>query len=126
MRFALLMSLLLGSSAVAALAQTGSSPSGSVPPLPGAAAPASPAAPAVAPTPPSTGTPGQTPAGRNPATDAIADCIRLWDAATHMSKQEWAATCKRVQTRLDNLKIEGMDIVPKAAGPKARRQGAVN
>jgi hypothetical protein len=25
----------------------------------------------------------------------LQDCLALWDAATHMSKQEWKATCKR-------------------------------
>jgi hypothetical protein len=25
----------------------------------------------------------------------LQDCMTLWDAATHMSKQEWKAACKR-------------------------------
>jgi hypothetical protein len=25
----------------------------------------------------------------------LQDCLALWDAATHMSKQEWKAACKR-------------------------------
>jgi hypothetical protein len=25
----------------------------------------------------------------------LQDCMALWDAATHMSKQEWKAACKR-------------------------------
>jgi hypothetical protein len=37
---------------------------------------------------------------------AVADCMQMWDARTHMSRQEWLSTCKRVQTRLDNLKIK--------------------
>ena len=37
---------------------------------------------------------------------AIAACMRMWDSGTHMSKGEWAATCKRIQSRLDNLKID--------------------
>jgi len=37
---------------------------------------------------------------------AVADCVRMWDSGTHMTKQEWARTCKRVQTRLDNLKVD--------------------
>ena len=38
----------------------------------------------------------------------VADCMRMWDSGTHMTKQEWAHTCKRVQTRLDNLKVDGL------------------
>jgi hypothetical protein len=30
----------------------------------------------------------------------VADCIQMWDAGTHMSKQAWANTCRRVQNRL--------------------------
>ncbi len=29
--------------------------------------------------------------------DGIAECMKLWDAKTHMTKGEWARTCKRVQ-----------------------------
>ena len=36
----------------------------------------------------------------------VADCMQMWDSGTHMTKQEWANTCKRVQTRLDNLKVD--------------------
>jgi hypothetical protein len=36
----------------------------------------------------------------------IADCLQMWDSGTHMTKQEWANTCRRVQTRLDNLKVD--------------------
>ena len=39
---------------------------------------------------------------------AVADCMRMWNSGTHMTKQEWARTCKRVQTRLDNLKVDGL------------------
>ena len=28
--------------------------------------------------------------------DYLAQCMRDWDAATHMTKQEWARTCERV------------------------------
>jgi hypothetical protein len=28
-------------------------------------------------------------------TATLQDCMALWDAATHMSKQEWKAACKR-------------------------------
>jgi hypothetical protein len=40
--------------------------------------------------------------------NAVADCVQMWDSGTHMTKQEWARTCKRVQSRLDNLKIDGL------------------
>src|SRR5262245_58090601 len=28
--------------------------------------------------------------------DPLAQCLRDWDAATHMTRQEWARTCRRV------------------------------
>jgi hypothetical protein len=34
---------------------------------------------------------------------AVADCERIWDAGTHMTKQEWSRTCRRVQTRLQRI-----------------------
>jgi hypothetical protein len=39
----------------------------------------------------------------------IAQCMQDWDAATHMTKQEWARTCRRVvrdriEFRLDQTK----------------------
>lgn len=49
---------------------------------------------------------------KNPAKDAIADCMRLWDKGTHMTKQEWATTCRRVQSRVGNANVA--PIVPKA------------
>jgi hypothetical protein len=39
---------------------------------------------------------------------AVADCMQMWDSGTHMTKQEWVRTCRRVQSRLDNLKIDGL------------------
>ena len=36
----------------------------------------------------------------------MAECMRLWDAQTHMSKQEWSRTCQRIQSRLENLKVD--------------------
>ena len=88
----MLLPLMLGAGAVLAQTRSGSAP----------AAPVSPA----------------SPAGQDAARDGVADCIRLWDAATHMSKQEWARTCQRVQSRLDNLKVESMDPVSKAGRKK--------
>ena len=41
-------------------------------------------------------------------TSDVADCIQMWDTGTHMTKREWAATCKRVQTHLENIKVDAM------------------
>ena len=55
-----------------------------------------------------------TPA-QNPHDSAVAACIEMWDAGTHMTKQQWSNTCKRIQSRLDNLGVE-------ATMPKAKVQ----
>jgi len=39
---------------------------------------------------------------------AVTDCMGMWDSGTHMTRQEWARTCRRVQTRLDNLKVDAV------------------
>ena len=44
--------------------------------------------------------------GKNAADEEYADCMRLWDQATHMTKQEWSRTCRRVQSRLDQVQIK--------------------
>jgi hypothetical protein len=36
---------------------------------------------------------------------AIADCERMWDRGTHMSKRDWSQTCRRVQNRLQHLEL---------------------
>jgi hypothetical protein len=36
-----------------------------------------------------------SPSGR----DGVADCVGLWDKGTHMTKGEWATTCRRLQGR---------------------------
>jgi hypothetical protein len=46
---------------------------------------------------------------------AVAACKEMWDAGTHMTKQQWSNTCKRIQTRLDNLGVE-------ATMPKVKAQ----
>lgn len=33
-----------------------------------------------------------------------ADCMGLWEPATHMSRQEWGRTCQRVQGRLQEIR----------------------
>jgi hypothetical protein len=35
------------------------------------------------------------PAAQTVATDALTICLQSWDAATHMSKREWAVACRR-------------------------------
>jgi|GEM_PF-1485136 len=62
-------------------------------------------------------------AARRAAKEAIAECMRLWDAATHMTRQEWARTCARIQSRLENLRLENLDM----SGPspaRARKGGS--
>jgi len=34
---------------------------------------------------------------------AVADCVQMWDRGTHMTRQQWLRTCKRVQNRLQQL-----------------------
>jgi hypothetical protein len=36
---------------------------------------------------------------------AIANCVAMWDRATHMTKTEWSRTCRRVQDRLRQLEL---------------------
>jgi hypothetical protein len=37
---------------------------------------------------------------------AVADCEGFWDRGTHMTKQEWSRTCRRVQGRLERLNVK--------------------
>jgi hypothetical protein len=55
--------------------------------------------------------------------ESIAECMKLWDAKTHMTKSEWARTCQRIQTRLESLKIDSSLGLPKAAGRKTGKGG---
>src|SRR5262245_3918353 len=59
--------------------------------------------------------------GKNPISERYTDCVKLWDNQTHMSKTEWARTCRRIENRLQNLKVENMDV--DVSGPKPRRAG---
>lgn len=36
---------------------------------------------------------------------ALADCERHWDPGTHMTRQLWAQTCRRVQERFRQLDL---------------------
>lgn len=116
MRILIVASLALAASAGATLAQATS-----VPPAPtgkpGVAASAKPVTPAEA-----------ARAAKVAADEVMAECMRLWDKGTHMTKQEWSRTCQRIQTRLDNLKIENLDLtglgMPKK--PAAAKQGSAD
>jgi hypothetical protein len=56
--------------------------------------------------------------------DGIAECMKLWDAKTHMTKGEWARTCKRVQMRLESLKVDSsMGLPPKKVERKNGKGG---
>lgn len=66
--------------------------SASPPPLPAPAAGAKPDAVKKA---KAGGTPDATKSDQRNV-DPLAQCLRDWDAATHMTKQEWARTCRRV------------------------------
>ncbi len=103
------VALVLG--AGAALAQVSITPVPTAPP-PSAAAPAKPKPGPAAVSP-------ATPASKNAVAEAKAECMRMWDAGTHMSKREWSSTCDRIQTRLDNLKIENLDVM----GTGVRKKG---
>jgi hypothetical protein len=38
---------------------------------------------------------------KDAAQAAVAECEGLWDKDTHMTKEQWRATCNRIQNRLD-------------------------
>jgi hypothetical protein len=41
--------------------------------------------------------------GSRPVNVPLFDCNSLWDPTTHMSKQQWARACVRVQGRLQEI-----------------------
>jgi hypothetical protein len=106
-------------SAAAALAQTGSITAGPAATAPNPAAPAKPE--------PAAATPAVR-AGKSGVAEAKAECMGMWDAGTHMSKREWSSTCDRIQTRLDKLKIENLDLMGTGMRKKAGtgRQGSID
>lgn len=57
--------------------------------------------------------PGRSQSRQNEHDNAVIDCMQMWDSGTHMTKQQWSRTCKRVQTRLDNLKVDAITPKPK-------------
>jgi hypothetical protein len=36
---------------------------------------------------------------------AVANCVGMWDSATHMTKQQWWRACRRIQERLRTLSV---------------------
>jgi hypothetical protein len=53
--------------------------------------------------------------------DAIADCMRMWDARTHMTKRDWLRTCKRFEARVEGLKLDAIVPVAKITSQKSAR-----
>jgi hypothetical protein len=37
--------------------------------------------------------------------DAFTSCVELWEPATHMTRQEWARACRRVDERLKSVTL---------------------
>jgi hypothetical protein len=118
--------LSVGAGASFAQTDTGSFPSGAAPASP-PTGPASLTNSAYS----TTSRPGASPTGSSPQRQprdrpqfgqgvhdsAVAECMHMWDSGTHMTKQAWSHTCKRVQTRLDNLNLEAiMATSPKPGG----------
>jgi hypothetical protein len=59
--------------------------------------------------------------------DSKAECIKLWDAGTHMTKQEWVSTCARIQTRLESLRVEDLDVTGTGVRRKpSGKQGSID
>lgn len=40
---------------------------------------------------------------RSGADQEYRECLQIWDKGTHMTRAEWAATCRRVQNRLNTV-----------------------
>jgi hypothetical protein len=61
----------------------------------------------------------------NSAADWLKTCLADWDQATHMSKDEWATTCRRVSAERRKFFLEevakGIDFEP---NDRAARKGA--
>jgi len=66
--------------------------------------------------------PGQTAAApKNPGNDRYSECVKLWDAGTHMSKRDWSRTCRRIERRLESLQVENLDV--DRTTPRLRKKG---
>jgi hypothetical protein len=44
--------------------------------------------------------------GKNPANENYQSCLSMWETATHMTRREWARACRRVENRLQNLRVD--------------------
>jgi hypothetical protein len=44
--------------------------------------------------------------GKNPANESLTSCLAMWERTTHMTKQEWARACRRVDDRLRNMVVK--------------------
>ena len=56
---------------------------------------------------------------KDAAQAAVKDCIGLWDKDTHMTRAEWRATCRRIQSRLDSVTADIQKQDRKLARPRA-------
>jgi len=61
-----------------------------------------------------------TRSGKNPISERYADCVKLWDTDTHMSKSDWSRSCRQVENRSQNLQAE--DSATDLSGPKPRNK----
>jgi hypothetical protein len=44
--------------------------------------------------------------GDKATTDSLRSCLAMWERATHMSRQEWARACRRVDERLRTITVK--------------------
>ena len=95
-----------GQVAPAAIPPQGQAPQGSGRPQPGGA---NTAAPAKAPQ-------------KTGASYSLAECMKLWDAKTHMTQGQWRAACARVQNRLNNLQVTDEATATKTPGKKRQSE----
>ena len=109
MRILIVAAVVCAAGAAGALAQT-------------ASAPAKPATPPKAAAPPTT---AALPT-KGVADNAMSECMRMWDRGTHITNLEWTRTCKRVQSRLDNLKVENLDVMGLGVRKKTGREGGTS
>jgi hypothetical protein len=58
---------------------------------------------AAAPQLPRVTSPAEAASQRSRLEAGIADCERMWDRGTHMTKKEWSRTCRRVQNRIQQF-----------------------
>jgi hypothetical protein len=49
---------------------------------------------------------------------SLTECMKLWDAETHMTQGQWRAACARVQNRLKNLEATAEETGTKKADRK--------